>query len=205
MRNAKPIHALLISIAFLGACSSQAENDGLTSTSSGAEAYSPGVPGGITTETEQVTAVVRAVDPAKRTFVLEDEQGNRQTFHAIPEMRNFPQLKVGDRVNAVVTQERVIHLRQPGEEREDGAAGMVATPPEGAKPGMLLADTVEVTAVVKSIDTTQHTATLEFADGSRKTVAVRPDVELKNAYLNQEVVIRISTAMAISVETPGAP
>ncbi|MNY72634.1 hypothetical protein D3C86_2112380 [compost metagenome] len=82
---------------------------------------------------------------------------------------------------------------------------MVATPPEGAKPGMLVADTVEVTAVVKSIDTTQHTATLEFADGSRRTVAVRPDVELKNAYLNQEVVIRISTAMAISVEAPGAP
>lgn len=205
MRNTKPVHALLISIAFLGACSSQAENDGLTSSASGAEAYAPGVPGGITTETISVTAVVKAVDPAKRTFVLEDEQGNRQTFHAIPEMRNFPQLKVGDRVNATVTQEQVVHLRQPGEAREDGVAGMLATTPEGAKPGMLAADSVEVTAVVKAIDTTQHTATLEFADGSRRTVVVRPDVELKNAYLNQEVVIRISTAMAISVEAPGAP
>ncbi|MFZ6049517.1 hypothetical protein ACFW0H_25755 [Pseudomonas sp. CR3202] len=202
MPNAKPIHALLLSVALLGACSSQAENDGLTATASGGEAYATGAPGGVTTETEQISAVVKYVDQAKRTFTLEDEQGNRQTFHAVPEMRNFPQLKVGDRVKAIVAQERVVYLRKPGEAQEDGAAGVVATTPEGAKPGMLVADTVEVTAVVKVIDKANHTATLEFADGSRRTVKVRPDVELKDAYLNQEVVIRLTSALAISVEAP---
>ncbi|MNO00112.1 hypothetical protein D3C81_2199200 [compost metagenome] len=78
----------------------------------------------------------------------------------------------------------------------------MATTPEGAKPGMLVADTVEVTAVVKVIDKANHTATLEFADGSRRTVRVRPDVELKDSYLNQEVVIRLTSALAISVEAP---
>ncbi|MDH4554778.1 hypothetical protein E8F11_06240 [Pseudomonas sp. BN417] len=202
MRNAKPVHALLISIAFLGACSSQAEDDGLSATTSAAEAYAPGVPGSVESETETISAVVTAVDQQKRTFTLEDEQGNRQTFNAVPEMRNFSQLKVGDRVNAVVTHERVIQLRAPGEAREDGAAGLVARTPEGSKPGMLVADTVEITAVVKAIDTTQHTATLEFADGSRRVVRVRPDVELKPSYLNQEVVIRMTSALAISVEAP---
>ncbi|MNE95636.1 hypothetical protein D3C80_1937470 [compost metagenome] len=61
---------------------------------------------------------------------------------------------------------------------------------------------MEITAVVKAIDTTQHTATLEFADGSRKVVRVRPDIELKPTYLNQEVVIRLTSALAISVEAP---
>ena len=65
----------------------------------------------------------------------------------------------------------------------------------------MLAETLEMTAVVKAIDTTQHTATLEFADGSRKTVKVRPDVQIKPEYLNRQVVIRLTAALAIRVET----
>ncbi|MNG30735.1 hypothetical protein D3C84_1164110 [compost metagenome] len=96
----------------------------------------------------------------------------------------------------------MIELRAPGSATEDGAAGLAATTPEGDKPGMLVANTVEITAVVKAIDTTQHTATLQFADGTRKVVRVRPDIELKPVYLNQEVVIRMTSALAISVEAP---
>ncbi|MGQ7814643.1 hypothetical protein ACUTAH_03025 [Metapseudomonas furukawaii] len=203
MHNAKHQYLpLILSLTLLAACSGTPPSDGLTSTGSRAEVFEPGVPGGITQETERISAVVRAIDPVKRTFVLEDEQGNRQTFHAIPEMRNFPQLAVGDRVNAVVTQERVVQLREPGQPAGNGAAGMVAGAPEGAKPGVLMADTVELSAKVKVIDTLNHTATLEFADGSRRVVRVRPDIELRNEYLNQEVVIRVTTAMAIRVEKP---
>lgn len=202
MPHSSHIPALLITLSLLGACSSHAENDGLEATTSSGEAYAQGVPGSVTTETEQISAVVKSIDHQKRTFILEDDQGNRQTFNAVPEMRNFPQLKVGDRVNAIVTHERVIQLREPGEASEDGAAGLLATTPEGGKPGMLAANTVEITAVIKAIDTTQHTATLEFADGTRKVVRVRPDIELKPSYLNQEVVIRMTSALAISVEAP---
>ena len=202
MLDASRIPALLITLGLLAACTSHAENEGLAATTSSGEAYAQGVPGSVVSETEQISAVVKAVDQKKRTFTLEDEQGNRQTFNAVPEMHNFSQLKVGDHVNAVVTHERVIELRAPGKAAEDGAAGLVATAPEGDKPGMLVANTVEITAVVKAIDTTQHTATLQFADGTRKVVRVRPDIELKSSYLNQEVVIRMTSALAISVEAP---
>lgn len=202
MQQASRISALLISAALLAACSSHSENEGLAATTSAGATYAQGVPGSVTSETEQISAVVTAVDPQKRTFTLKDDQGNHQTFNAVPEMRNFSQLKVGDRVKAVVTHERVIELRSPGEGTVNGAAGLVATAPEGSKPGMLVADTVEVTALIKAIDTTQHTATLQFADGTRKVVRVRPDIELKPSYLNQEVVIRLTSAMAISVEAP---
>ncbi|MDH4568401.1 hypothetical protein E8E95_17095 [Pseudomonas sp. BN414] len=202
MPHSRHIPALVMTISLLAGCSSHAENDGLEATTSTGEAYAQGVPGSVVTETERVSAVVTAIDHQKRTFTLEDDKGNRQTFNAVPEMRNFPQLKVGDRVNAVVTHERVIQLRAPNEPHEDGAAGLVATAPEGDKPGILAANTVEVTAVVKAIDTTQHTATLEFDDGTRKVVRVRPDIDLKPSYLNQEVVIRMTSAFAISVEAP---
>ena len=74
------------------------------------------------------------------------------------------------------------------------------TAPLGSKPGMLVADTIEVTAVVKGIDTTLRTATLKFADGTERTVKVRPDVDMKTEYLGREVVLRITSAFAISVE-----
>lgn len=190
----------LLSAALLTACNTQAQNEPLSGSASASQVTIEGVPGGVTTQVEQVSAVVTAIDPAKRSFTLEDAQGHQRSFTAGPEMINFPQLKVGDKVNATVAVEQVVYLREPGATPEDGAAGLVATAPEGSKPGMLVADTVEVTALVKAIDAKRHTATLEFADGTRKTVQVRPDVQLKDEYLNSQVVIRLSSALAIRVE-----
>lgn len=191
---------LLFSAALLSACSSQAQNEPLTRDVDTSQVTIEGVPGGVSTQVEKVSAVVNAIDYDKRSFTLEDAQGHQRSFTAPPEMINFTQLKVGDKVNATIAVEQVVFLREPGAANEDGAAGLVAAPPTGSKPGLLVADTVEVTAVVKVLDTKQRTATLEFADGTRKTVQVRPDVQLKDEYLNRQVVIRLSSALAIRVE-----
>jgi hypothetical protein len=45
-----------------------------------------------------------------------------------------------------------------------------------------------------------HEATLRFEDGSTKTVAVRPDVDLGQRKVGETVVIRITEALAINVE-----
>ncbi|MGL4315778.1 MAG: hypothetical protein ACRCTL_04110 [Pseudomonas sp.] len=190
----------LLSLALLTACNSQAQNQALSSDISTSQVTQEGVPGSLTTQVERVSAVVSAIDYEQRSFTLKDAQGNSRDFKAPPEMLNFPQLKVGDQVNATVTLEQLVYLREPGAPSADGAAGLVAAAPEGSKPGILVADTIEVTAVVKAIDVKLHTATLQFADGSQKTVQVRPDVQLKDQYLNSRVVIRLSSALAIRVE-----
>lgn len=193
---------LLLSAALLSACASQSDEQALSSDVSSSQVIQEGVPGSVTTEVEQIRAVVTAIDHSKRTFTLQDAQGNRRTLQAVPEMVNFPQLRVGDKVKATVTVERVIFLREPDAvATPDGGAALLATAPGGSKPGMLMADTVEVTARVMAIDTTQHTATLVFADGSRKLVKVRPDVVLKTEYLNRQLVIRLTSAFAVGVET----
>lgn len=200
MSTIKHLGLLLLSTSLLTACSSQAQDEPLTSSGGSSQATVEGVPGGVTSQIEQVSAVVSDIDYGKRSFTLEDAQGNKRSFTAGPEMINFPQLKVGDKVSATVAMEQVVFLREPGAASEDGAGKLVAAPPAGSKPGMLVADTVEVTALVKAIDTTKHTATLEFPDGTRKTVQVRPDVQLKPEHLNSQVVIRLKSALAIRVE-----
>ncbi|WP_152223264.1 hypothetical protein [Pseudomonas sp. SCB32] len=190
---------LPLAAALLVGCQSQADQP-LNTEYDRTETVAKGVPGNAVTETEELRATVSAIDTAKRTFTLKDEQGNSRTIQAPPEMRNFNQLKVGDRVKAVVVLERIVYLRKPGEAAVDGAASLLATSRLGDKPAMVSADTVEVTTVIKSIDTAKRTATLQFADGNQDTVKVRPDVEMKPEYVGHQVVLRITSAVAVSVE-----
>jgi hypothetical protein len=198
MKTPNFLAPMLIAGLLLG-CQSQADQQ-LGGEHDRSEVFEPGKPGGAVLETEEVRAKVSAIDTAKRSFTLTDEQGRSRTLQAPPEMRNFDQLKVGDQVRALIGLERIVHLREPGEMSEDGAAGILATAPEGGKPALLMAETLELTAVIKAIDTTQRTATLQFADGSQRIVKVRPDVEMKSEYLGRELVLRMTSAVAISVE-----
>lgn len=192
------IFSLSLAATLLLGC--QSHDDELATDYNRTDAYVEGTPGGAVLETEELVASVSAVDPAKRTFTLRDDLGNQRTLVAPEQMQNFDQLQVGDRVKAVIAQERIVYLRQPGEPAEDGAAGMLATAPLGDKPGMLSADTMEITALVKGMDTTLRTATLQLPDGSERTIKVRPDVEMKTEYLGRQVVLRVTTAVAISVQ-----
>jgi len=74
--------------------------------------------------------------------------------------------------------------------------------PVGAKPGAVVAQTVQVIATVADIDIKHHRATLEFPDGSKKTFAVRPDVDLTKRAVGEQVFIRATESVAISVEKP---
>jgi len=178
----------------------QSHDDELASDYDRTAAYVEGAPGGAVLETETLLATVSAIDSAKRTFTLRDDLGNQRTLVAPAQMHNFDQLKVGDRVKAVASQERIVYLRQPGEMANDGAAGVLATAAQGDKPGLLAADTVEITALVKGMDTTLRTATLLLPNGSERVIRVRPDVDMKTEYLGRQVVLRVTTAVAVSVQ-----
>jgi hypothetical protein len=65
-----------------------------------------------------------------------------------------------------------------------------------------MADTVEITTRVKSVNMKKRKATLEFPDGSTKTVVVRPDVKLSAADAGREVVLQATDAIAVLVEKP---
>lgn len=165
-------------------------------------AYRPGVPGGVRVETHKVTANVTDIDAAKRKVTLRNSDGDKMTVKCGPEVINFDQIRVGDQLKVTVTEELVAYLAAAGASPSDGSAGVVALAPKGAKPGGIIADTVQVTAKVTAIDLQHHKATLQFPDGATRTVAVRPDVDLTRRHVGEEVVIRISEMLAISVERP---
>jgi len=185
------------SMLILTSCSSTPEGEGATMA-----AVQKGEPGGIVVDTYKITAAVNAVDAASRKVTLVTPDGTKTTYKAGPEVVNFNQIQVGDQVKAMVAEQLVVFVRKNGEPASDGAAGLVGLAPVGAKPGVLMANTEEVTAKVEAIDLQHRKATLRFPDGKSKTFKVRKDVDLTKAKLGDEVVFRTTEALAITVEKP---
>jgi Cu/Ag efflux protein CusF len=165
-------------------------------------AYQQGVPGGVFVQTYKNTATVTAIDAANRKVTLVTRDGRMDTFKAGPEVVNFDQIRIGDQVKATVTERLVVYMAKDNPPASEGEAALVALAPQGAKPGGLVANTVQVVAKITAIDHKRHKATLKFPDGTTKTFAVRQDVDLTQRKVGDEVVIRATEAVAISVEKP---
>lgn len=174
----------------------------LTGEASGAVAVEKGVPGGTLVQTYEIKASVTSIDKAARKVTLMDATGIKTTVKAGPEVVNFDQIRVGDALLVTAAKELVVSVAGEGEAPRDGGEQLVALAPEGAKPGAVMAETMQVTATVTAIHVEQHTATLRFEDGSTRTVAVRPDVDLGKRKVGDKVVIRTTGALAIRIVKP---
>jgi len=162
--------------------------------------FQEGTPGGIVVDTYRETATVTSVDPATRKIKLLSPDGSKSTVTAGPEVRNFDQIRVGDQVKATLTRETAVRLLPPGETRGTSETGSVALAPKGAKPGAIMANTIESTARIEALDMKHRKVTLRFQDGETKTFNVRKDVDMTKAQLGQEVLIQYTESVAIKVE-----
>jgi len=162
----------------------------------------PGEAGGVVQETFTASATVQAVDPAHRRITLKGDGGNTATFTAPPEMRNFDQLRPGDRVKATVVSRLTVIVDEDQGPADDAYAATVARTPKGAKPGVLVAESYEIVGTIKLIDPVARRATIEFADGQTKTIPVRPDVDLTRYQPDDRVIIRVTQALRVIAEAP---
>lgn len=199
--GANAMALLFAALLTLTACTT-ASSPLLPAVGGGAVAYTEGVPGGTMVTTVDMSARVTAIDTANRKVTLLGPDGDKVKVKVGPEAVNFDQIRVGDLVNATVTEELVVYLDEEGTSAPDGSAAMVALAPKGAQPGGLLAGTTQATATVMGIDRTNRTATLQFEDGSSQTFAVRDDIDLDQRNIGEKVVFQITEMIAISVEKP---
>ena len=195
--NLTVLSLLPLALLSFSSCSTEPKQQGV-----GYEVIQPGQAGGVRVQTYKETATVTGIDKVTRKVTLVTKDGTKSTVKCGPDVANFAQIEVGDQVKAVVTEQLVVFVRRPGEPAGDGAAGVVALAPIGAKPGGVIANTEAITAKVKAIDLKHRRATLLFPDGTSHTFTVRPDVDMTKHAVGDEVVIRATEAVAISVEKP---
>jgi len=184
----------------LTSCSSTSSQPPVETTST--TSFQPGVPGGVRVDTHKLTAKVKAIDTANRKVTLVTPDGEKTTVKCGPEVINFDQIRVGDQLNVTVAEEVAAYMAKEGAAPSDGAAALVALAPKGVKPAGVIASTVRVRAKVIAIDLEHRKATLQFPDGTTRTVTVRDDVDLTKRRVGEEVVIRTTEVLALEVEKP---
>ncbi len=161
-----------------------------------------GVPGGTVLETFRTTATVTALDPANRSYTLKRADGKESTFTAGPEMINYDQLRVGDRVTATQVEQLAVFLRPPGAAPSPSETKMISLAPKGAKPSLSAVRTSEVTAKVWTVNAARQQVKLQLGDGSVKNFKVRPGVKLDTVKPGDVVVVGLTESVTIKVENP---
>src|SRR5262245_48211327 len=70
--------------------------------------------GAIVADTYTTTATVTAIDPTRRQLTLVAPNGHEERYKAGPGVINFNQIRVGDQVKAVLTEEVAVALGRAG-------------------------------------------------------------------------------------------
>ena len=152
----------------------------------------------------QVTrsATVTKIDMDKRLVTLKDDSGKSVIIKASESVKNLPQLRVGDVVNATYYESIAYEVHKPGtlDDTSTQSASGVATAPPGSKPGAIAADVVRLTATIVSIDKTTPSVTLKTEDGDLLAVKVLHPEKLDQISVGDVAEIFLSQAVAITVE-----
>ena len=149
----------------------------------------------------EVRARVVELDAAARTATLRGPRGNVTTVTVPAEVRNFDQVRVGD--DLIVRYAMAIAARlEPASAsgiRERVESNAAAAAPAGAAPGVAGARTVEVLAVIQSIDRKARTATLRGVHRTVK-VAVPEGVDMTRVKTGDEVRAVVTEAAVLAVD-----
>ncbi|MCU0560816.1 MAG: hypothetical protein MUD16_11585 [Desulfobacterales bacterium] len=160
-----------------------------------------GKPGVVVTDVLEVRAVVEAIDPAKRLLKLKGSQGRSFSLKADASIKNLQNIKRGDRVRVDLIESIAVSVRRSDQPPNAAEARLVSVAPKGAKPAILLAETVQMAAVVEAVDLKAHALAIRERSGARKTVAVdRSFKKLGEIRKGEDVILRMTEALAIRIE-----
>lgn len=162
------------------------------------EVSSVSIPGRVTTSTARREAIVESVNRETREIRVVDANGKIHAFVVGPMVANFDQIEPRDRI---VTEylESVAVFVAPAGTPALGDVGLVELAPPGDRPGLAMADTYMVAATIDAIDTDSRVVTLRGGDGFQTAIRVADDIDLANVKVGDEVRMRVTEAVAISV------
>ena len=122
-------------------------------------------------QTVKVTATITAIDAATRDVTLKGPQGREVVVTAGPEVRNFAQMKVGDKVDVEYAEALTLELKKGGgmPVAKTETAGAARAKP-GEQPAGMVGRQVTVVADVVAVDKDKQMVTLK---GPKQTVDLK--------------------------------
>jgi len=145
-------------------------------------------------------ATVKAIDHERREVTLERADGTTVQLTVGKEVKNLPQVQVGDRVTVDMLEAVTVEVLSPGEV-DPGAevAAASATAEPGERPAGGAVTEVVVVAVIQSIDRDRELATLLLPSGKTETVKIRNPEHIDKVRVGDRVRITYTRAVAVKV------
>jgi len=152
-------------------------------------------------ETLEVSAKVAEVHPEARLLVLEGPSGT-SVIAAGPEVKNFPQIHVGDTVKVTYKAALAAKISKSKDKPQTAMDAAAVTADEGQKPAAAVGQTISTTVVIESVDTSFDTVSFKRPDGMSRTIAVEsPEGKkfIRTLKKGDKVDIEYTEALAVSV------
>lgn len=161
-------------------------------------------------ETTTISGTVAVINPMTRQVVVKRDNGRPMSMYVGPNLRNFDNLKLGDKVTIRHTEALALAIAKggPGNEAKLGEirskveadAARQAAP--GGKPGMSAMERTTLVANVFEIDRQRGILTLRGTDGVPLDIKVADKKTLDQIKPDDQVVIAYRQSAALSIE-PG--
>jgi hypothetical protein len=160
----------------------------------------------ISSQSEQVAAIITAVDQDKREVSLQGANGRIENMHVGDQVKNFAQLKVGDAVLVRFYRGLALTLQAPDSQSVAPQAEVAAARAvPGDKPAGAMAAVIRGTVTIQAIDPKTRIVTLVGPEGREFRVKAGPSVRLSNAKVGDKVFAEYGEGLAISVRPTTPP
>lgn len=169
-----------------------------------ADAPAAATPGAVLADTTRVEAEVVGVDKKSRTVTLKGPEGNVFDVTVGKEVKNFPQIKVGDRVIAEYAEALALKLKKGSGLRETVEKSDMQTAKPGQKPGAVKTREVDFVADVVDVDSKTGTVTILGAKGRVVKLKIKDPAVLAEIKKGDQVEGTYVQATGIIVVPPKA-
>jgi hypothetical protein len=149
----------------------------------------------------EITATVTKIDHATREVTLKAEDGQEHSFVASEDVKNLPQVQVGDVVTIAYAEAFVYDVNKGGVAADGGTVMAGKAADLGEKPAGIIARETQVTVLITAIDPKVPSVTFKGPAGNTRTVKVRHPEKLEGVSVGDTVDITYTEALAIKVES----
>jgi hypothetical protein len=149
----------------------------------------------------QATATVESVDPATRTVTLRLPKGDTRSFVAGDEVRNFDQIKAGDKLDVKYLEAFTIELKKGGKAVVGRTeSGSLERSMPGQKPGGVAKREVKAVADVVGVDEKRMIVSVKNDKGEIVDLHLQDPEQVKLVKTGDQVEATYTEALAISLE-----
>ena len=146
---------------------------------------------------------VTKIDKKTRTIFFKNNEGESK-FVAGPEIKNFGQIKKGDRLSVTYELAVAIELIKT---KSDGIRSKVETSSEtaskpGEKPAQTISNTTTIIADIVDVDRTKRLVSVKGPSGKITIVTVKNPQLLADVNVGEQVKVIYFDAMAASISSP---